>query len=38
MGEPPKRKNFRVRIDDFWDAVKKKISAAFTPGAGCVKM
>lgn len=26
------------RIDDFWGAVKKKMSAAFTPGAGCVKM
>ncbi|GLX74425.1 hypothetical protein FBDF15_05570 [Faecalibacterium duncaniae] len=38
MGEPPKRKKFMSRIDDFWGAVKKKMSAAFTPGAGCVKM
>ena len=37
-GVTSKEKKFRSRIDDFWGAVKKKISAAFTPGAGCVKM
>lgn len=34
----PTNQKIRSRIDDFWDAVKKKMSAAFTPGAGCVKM
>ena len=37
-GGTSKEKKFRSRIDVFWDVVKKKMSAAFTPGAGCVKM